>query len=279
MMKDQSKKVNLLEKGAHFHPKNLIANDLVPYWYPDVTVNLVNFQDVLDVGELPPFTRKFIYADRIRKQYYPIIYFNEFWNWKETNPNSWWKGSWIAHQNFLSTTSDVVFPFDDSVWFCHKATGIHLWRTQWIWKHQANVPGNKSMVDCIDFPFVSFFIPFSIFSPLKTVPENIVIYTDNISFLDVQFWENKGYERIVCQRNTDQQLVPIHHFLYLLDSETSWIVLASVGVGALIELWKLTRVFEIRWTKAKYIPFLYIPSFHDRASYEIANPWIWYDCS
>ena len=56
-------------------------------------------------------------------------------------------------------------------------------------------------------------------------------------------------------------------FFYLLDSETSWIVLASVGIGALIELWKLTRVFEIRWAKAKYIPFLYTPSFHDRASY------------
>lgn len=56
-------------------------------------------------------------------------------------------------------------------------------------------------------------------------------------------------------------------FFYLLDSATSWLVMASVGIGALLELWKLTRIFETKWTKANYIPFLYIPSFHDRASY------------
>ena len=53
----------------------------------------------------------------------------------------------------------------------------------------------------------------------------------------------------------------------MLESETSWIILISVGIGALIELWKITRVLEIKWTKSKYLPFIKIPSFHDRASY------------
>ena len=56
-------------------------------------------------------------------------------------------------------------------------------------------------------------------------------------------------------------------FFYLIDSETSWIILASNGIGALIEFWKITRVFEVKWTKIKKIPFIHYPSFHDRISY------------
>ena len=60
-------------------------------------------------------------------------------------------------------------------------------------------------------------------------------------------------------------------FLYLLESETSWIILLSVGIGAIIELWKISRVFEIKWTKLKYFPLIYLPTFHDRSSYVKSN--------
>lgn len=81
-MKRPPKKVNLLEKGAPLTSEKTDKDDLVPYWYPDITVNLVNYDGLLDISAIPPFTRKFIYADRIRKQYYPIVYFNEFWELK-----------------------------------------------------------------------------------------------------------------------------------------------------------------------------------------------------
>lgn len=60
-------------------------------------------------------------------------------------------------------------------------------------------------------------------------------------------------------------------FLYLLESETSWIILFSVGIGVIIELWKMTRVFEIKWTKLNYFPLIYVPTFHDRSSYVKSN--------
>lgn len=81
-MKRPPKKVNLLEKDAPLTSEKTDKDDLVPYWYPDITVNLVNYDDLLDISTIPPFTRRFIYADRIRKQYYPIVYFNEFWELK-----------------------------------------------------------------------------------------------------------------------------------------------------------------------------------------------------
>ena len=76
------KKVNLLGGDAPLTSEKSEKDDLVPYWYPDITVNLVNFDSNLEISSIPSFTRRFIYADRIRKQYYPIIYFNELWELK-----------------------------------------------------------------------------------------------------------------------------------------------------------------------------------------------------
>lgn len=81
-MKRPPKKINLLENDAPLTSKNTDKDDRVPYWYPAVTVNLVNYDELLDISTIPPFARRFIYADRIRKQYYPIVYFNEFWELK-----------------------------------------------------------------------------------------------------------------------------------------------------------------------------------------------------
>lgn len=81
-MKRPPKKVNLLENTTPLASEKSNNNDFVLYWYPDVTINLVNYDDMIDIKTIPPFSRKFIYADRIRKQYYPIIYFNEFWELK-----------------------------------------------------------------------------------------------------------------------------------------------------------------------------------------------------
>lgn len=81
-MKRPAKRVNLLEKDAPITSIKTEDNDLVPYWYPQFYVNLVNYDQILDSFDYPPFVRRFIYADRIRKQYYPIVYFNELWELK-----------------------------------------------------------------------------------------------------------------------------------------------------------------------------------------------------
>lgn len=82
-MKRPAKKVNLLKNDAPLTSEKSEKDDLVYYWYPDLNVNLVNFDDKIELQSFPPFSRKFIYADRILKQYYPIVYFNEFWELKK----------------------------------------------------------------------------------------------------------------------------------------------------------------------------------------------------
>ena len=53
-------------------------------------------------------------------------------------------------------------------------------------------------------------------------------------------------------------------FLYLLDNETSMVILASSGIGLLIEFWKVTRAMDVTLDRSGSIPRL---RFKDKSSY------------
>ena len=53
-------------------------------------------------------------------------------------------------------------------------------------------------------------------------------------------------------------------FLYLLDNDTSWMILASSGVGCCIEFWKIGKAMHIEIDRSGRIPML---RFRDRESY------------
>lgn len=53
-------------------------------------------------------------------------------------------------------------------------------------------------------------------------------------------------------------------FLYLLDNNTSFVVLASAGVGTLIEFWKITKAIDITVDRSGPVPKL---RFKDKAGY------------
>lgn len=53
-------------------------------------------------------------------------------------------------------------------------------------------------------------------------------------------------------------------FLYLLDNETSWMIILSSGVGVLIELWKITKAFSVTIDRNGPFPFI---SLKDKAGY------------
>lgn len=64
--------------------------------------------------------------------------------------------------------------------------------------------------------------------------------------LDIQFWQKTDSMAGLSVRtiflNTGCQVVI---FLYLLDNETSWMILLSSGIGLLIEFWKISKAVQI----------------------------------
>lgn len=53
-------------------------------------------------------------------------------------------------------------------------------------------------------------------------------------------------------------------FLYLLDNNTSFVVLASAGIGTLIEFWKITKAVDVSVDTSGSFPRLH---FKDKAGY------------
>ncbi|KAG5618234.1 hypothetical protein H5410_018058 [Solanum commersonii] len=79
----------------------------------------------------------------------------------------------------------------------------------------------------------------------------------------IQFWnKNKSMEE-AC-KISGCELLRFIVFLYLLDNDTSWMILASSGVGCCIESWKIGKVMHIEIDRSGRIPMLRFP---DRESY------------
>jgi len=73
---------------------------------------------------------------------------------------------------------------------------------------------------------------------------------------DINFWRGKksmeGLSRkTILWRAFSQSVI----FLYLMDEETSLLVLIPAGVGALIEMWKVTKALHITFSFSKGISF------------------------
>lgn len=64
--------------------------------------------------------------------------------------------------------------------------------------------------------------------------------------IDIQFWKNRSSLEGLSVRsvffNVFQSVIVL---LYVLDNDTNMIVKLSVGVGLLIELWKIKKVVNI----------------------------------
>jgi len=78
---------------------------------------------------------------------------------------------------------------------------------------------------------------------------------DFLSFKnDVSFWlKKKSYEglstRTILWRTFSQFII----FLYLLDEDTSYIVLLPAGLGTLIELWKCKKILRVELSFSGFI--------------------------
>ena len=68
-----------------------------------------------------------------------------------------------------------------------------------------------------------------------------------LTFSDIQFWRSrKSLEGLSVRSvffNVFQSLIVV---LYVLDNETNMVVVVSCCVGLVIELWKITKVVDIK---------------------------------
>lgn len=89
------------------------------------------------------------------------------------------------------------------------------------------------------------------------------------SYLDIQFWNKRQNLEGLSVRsvffNVFQSLIVL---LYVLDNDTNTLVRISIGVGLLIELWKIKKVIDIKVDYERKIFGLFPRiTFEDKGSY------------
>ena len=82
---------------------------------------------------------------------------------------------------------------------------------------------------------------------------------------DISYWKNKkSMEGMSVRSIFMNSVAQVIIFLYLLDNDTSFMILMSVGVGVVIEFWKITKAVNVHVDRSGVIPRL---RFEDKESY------------
>eukprot|EP00727_Mastigamoeba_balamuthi_P012327 m51a1_g7717 putative cleft lip and palate transmembrane protein 1 (600) ;mRNA; f:124295-126800 len=105
------------------------------------------------------------------------------------------------------------------------------------------------------------------FLGLTMLVSTVHMFFDFLAFKnDISFWKSRksmvGLSVRTLIMGCAMQLVI---FLYLLDNETSWMILISAGIGVAIDMWKITKAVKVGITKKfGWLPWI---TMTDRESY------------
>ncbi|KAF3787570.1 Cleft lip and palate transmembrane protein [Nymphaea thermarum] len=222
----------------------------VPYWKPNITINLVDDFNRYPHNAIPPNIAGYINIEPSTMSYYPTLYFNEFWLLRDK----------LIPIN--ETVSELPLNLELGL--------ISLTKWQLFLQIEQSFQIHRSYGSMIEGEADELKRVFLEGNPYLLVITMIVSLLHSVfDFLafknDIQFWnKNKSMEGLSAKSVVLNFACQLIVFLYLLDNETSWMILASSGVGVCIEFWKIGKAMHIEIDRSRRIPML---RFRDRESY------------
>ncbi|RPA78399.1 cleft lip and palate transmembrane 1 [Ascobolus immersus RN42] len=217
---------------------------VAPYWYPNVTMQVVQNSGVVNYRQLPPPMRQYVVLDPTSARdasgangwYYPIVFINEFWHLK-TN--------YIEINNTVST-----LPLNIDL------SSIPWWKFQIYatmdesFKQQANNPTGASTGGELE-QFKQILMDTNIYLLATTFIVSILhMIFEGLAFKnDISHWRNKkdnvGISVRTILANVFMQTVIL---LYLIDNNenTSWMILGGQAFGIVLEAWKITKTVDVK---------------------------------
>lgn len=237
--------------------KNKISEEIVSHWHPNLTINMIYDHTAWTQGAVPAPLDEYIDFEPTTGKYYPIVYLNDYWNLLRD------------YQPINETTKKVHLsltyqPISMLKWQMYAAQGM---RNKWSSMLGTEALENEDEQDTIKEALLET-------SPILLGLTVIVSVAHSVfEFLafknDIEFWKNrKSLEGLSVRSvffNLFQSLVVL---LYVLDNDTNMLIRVSIGIGLLIELWKIPKVVNIKLDRNNKILGL-IPrvAFEDKGSY------------
>ncbi|BFZ07705.1 hypothetical protein BsWGS_10743 [Bradybaena similaris] len=230
------KTVNLLTGQTDVHPdliqkENASSFEILSHWHPNLTINLLDDHSPWVAGAVPQPLDEYIEFIPASNKYYPVIYFNDYWNLNQdhTPINDTTK--------FLNLTL-TYSPMSLFKWQLYAAQGM---RNKWVNMLGSDGGEEEEDQDSLKMAFLET-------SPYLLALTIVVSILHSVfEFLafknDIQFWKSrKSLEGLSVRSvffNVIQSLIVL---LYILDNETNTVVKISVFIGLCIEIWKINKV-------------------------------------
>ncbi|XP_022967750.1 cleft lip and palate transmembrane protein 1 homolog [Cucurbita maxima] len=222
----------------------------VSYWKPNVTINLVDDFTGYPHNGVPPNIAPYLNVEPTTGNYYPTIFFNEFWLLRDklVRINETVKELVLNLEVApISMTKWQLFLQIDQSFQIHRSYGSMLEGEADELK-RVFLEGNPYLLAVT-----------MVVSLLHSVFDMLAFKND------IQFWnKNKSMEGLSAKSVIVSFISQLIVFLYLLDNDTSWMILASSGIGCCIEFWKIGKAMHIEIDRSGRIPML---RFRDRESY------------
>ncbi|XP_042413416.1 cleft lip and palate transmembrane protein 1 homolog isoform X1 [Zingiber officinale] len=222
----------------------------IPYWKPNVTIDLVDDFTRYSHNQIPPHIAGHINVEPTTGNYYPTIFFNEFW---------------LLRDKLIPLNDTVIeLPLNLEVGLISLTKWQFFLQIEQAFQVQRSY---GSMLEGESDEIKRVFLEGNPYLLALTMMVSVLhSLFDILAFKnDIQFWnKNKSMEGLSAKSVILNFICQLIVFLYLFDNETSWMILSSSGIGCCIEFWKIGKAMHIEIDRSGRIPIL---KFRDRESY------------
>jgi hypothetical protein len=225
-------------------------NETISFFVPTLHLGLVVDHSVYKPGSLPPQMAEAMQFVAGTGEYFPPLFFNEFFLMRE-------------HLVPMNETVSVVnltlstYPLSLLKWQLMSQMMVS-WKmqTETLGSSQSEVDEFKRMILETN-PWLLALT--AVVSILHTVFDMLAFKND------ITFWKGKKSMQGLSVRSIFISVgMQVIIFLYLLDNDTSWMVLFSAGLALAIDCWKITKACIVH-VDLSVFPFIHV---RDRESYE-----------
>ncbi|XP_055299231.1 putative lipid scramblase CLPTM1 [Sitodiplosis mosellana] len=251
------------EKSEEEQRKSKIMSaEIMSHWHPNLTINLVTDQTNWVKGAVPQPLDEYIQFSEDDLTYYPIIFFNDYWNMlRDYQP--------INSTTKILDLSLTYQPLSLFKWQLYAAQAAkNKWTSSIFGESLAGATeDNDEEQDSLKETLLDtnpYLLGMTIaISILHSIFELLAFKND------IQFWNNRKSLEGLSVRSVFfgvfQSLIVL---LYVLDNETNFMIRISCFIGLGIEIWKIQKVVDFKFNKEDRI-FGIIPklTFTDKGSY------------
>jgi len=194
-----------------------------------VTLAFVTDMPSFDMVRTPPQITSLLVRNDTDRTYLPAFHVNNFWTYSDHY--------YPLNDTLTALPLDIVLG-PQSMWKWQMFTQMEQsFQTQQEWGMASEMDEMKRVLSDTNPWFLG----------LTVVVSLVHMVFDFLAFRnDISFWKTrKSLEGLSVRSVLVSFFCQLIIFLYLADSETSWMILLSAGVGVAIEGWKITRTNDV----------------------------------